>query len=74
MHFVEHGLAPDESVARWQRLLEPMQKRLFGGTHLTTQIVALVEGSGFTIKEVETFYEEGDPKVLGAESLGVAVL
>ena len=73
LHFVEHGLAPDESVAGWQRRLEPVQKRLFGGCHLTRQIVDLVEESGFTIKEIETFYEEGAPKVLGADSLGVAV-
>jgi SAM-dependent methyltransferase len=74
LHFVEHGLAPDESVVRWQRRLEPMQKRIFGGCHLTRQIVALVEGAGFTIKEIEAFYEEGAPKVMGADSLGVAVV
>jgi ubiquinone/menaquinone biosynthesis C-methylase UbiE len=72
LHFIEHGLAPDEPVARWQHRLEPIQKRLFGGCHLTRQIVDLVEDSGFTIKEIETFYEEGAPKVLGADSLGVA--
>ncbi len=27
LHFVEHGLAPDASVQRWQHRLEPMQKR-----------------------------------------------
>ena len=73
LHFIEHGLAPDESVARWQRRLEPMQKRLFGGCHLTRQIADMVEDSGFTIKEIETFYEEGAPKLFGADSLGVAV-
>jgi len=72
LHFVEHGLAPDESVARWQRLLEPTQKRLFGGCHLTRQIVDLLERSGFTIKELEVFYEKGAPKVLAADSLGIA--
>jgi ubiquinone/menaquinone biosynthesis C-methylase UbiE len=72
LHFVEHGLAPDESVIRWQRRLEPVQKCLVGGCHLTRQIVDLVEGAGFTIKEVETFYEEGAPRVLGADSLGLA--
>src|SRR3954467_14989111 len=35
LHFVEHGLSPDPSVARWQHRLEPVQKRLFGGCHLT---------------------------------------
>lgn len=74
LHFVEHGLAPDDSVARWQHRLEPMQKRLFGGCHLTRQIVDRVERAGFTVQEVETFYEEGAPKVLGADSLGVVTI
>jgi len=73
LHFVEHGLAPDASVARWQRRIEPLQKRLFGGCHLTRRIVEAVQRAGFTIKEVEAFYEEGAPKVMGADSLGVAV-
>jgi ubiquinone/menaquinone biosynthesis C-methylase UbiE len=73
LHFVEHGLAPDESVRRWQHRLEPMQKRLFGGCHLTRPIVDLLTDAGFTITEVDVFYEKGAPKALGAESLGVAV-
>jgi len=73
LHFVEHGLAPDPSVARWQRRIEPFQKRMFGGCHLTRRIVEVVQRAGFTIKEVEAFYEEGAPKVMGADSLGVAV-
>jgi ubiquinone/menaquinone biosynthesis C-methylase UbiE len=72
LHFVEHGLAPDESVVRWQRRLEPMQKRLFGGCHLTRRIVALVEGAGLTVRELDSFYEEGTPKAMGAMTLGVA--
>ena len=74
LHFVEHGLAPDDSVARWQHRLEPVQKRLFGGCHLTRRIGNLIEDSGFTIKEIETFYEDGAPRVLGADSLGVAAV
>ena len=72
LHFVEHGLAPDASVQGWQRRLEPMQKRVFGGCHLTRQIADLIERSGLTIKELDVFYEEGAPKVMGADSLGVA--
>lgn len=47
LHVLEHGLAPDESVARWQRRLEPMQRALFGGCHLTRDPLALLEGAGF---------------------------
>ena len=73
LHFVEHGLAPDEKVRRWQHRLEPMQKRLFGGCHLTRPVVDLLTTAGFTIAELDVFYEEGAPKFLGADSLGTAV-
>ena len=72
LHFVEHGLAPDESVRRWQRRLEPLQKRAFGGCHLTRQVVELLTDAGFTITELDVFYEDGAPKIWGADSLGVA--
>ena len=73
LHFVEHGLAPDERVRRWQHRLEPLQKRLFGGCHLTRPIVDLLTDAGFTITELDVFYEKGAPKALGADSLGIAV-
>jgi ubiquinone/menaquinone biosynthesis C-methylase UbiE len=73
LHFVEHGLAPDERVRRWQRRLEPIQKRLFGGCHLTRPIVDLLTTAGFTITELDVFYEKGAPKVGGADSLGIAL-
>jgi ubiquinone/menaquinone biosynthesis C-methylase UbiE len=73
LHFIEHGLAPDEPVQRWQHRLEPVQKRVFGGCHLTRAIVPLLEGAGFAIGELDEFYEDGAPKFLAADSLGVAV-
>ena len=72
LHFVEHGLAPDEDVRRWQHRLEPVQKRLFGGCHLTRPVVQMLTDAGFTIAEVDIFYEKGTPKPIGAHSLGVA--
>jgi SAM-dependent methyltransferase len=72
LHFLEHGLAPDEHVRRWQHRLEPLQKRLFGGCHLTRPVVELLAGAGFLVAEVDVFYEESTPKVFGADSLGVA--
>ena len=73
LHFVEHGLAPDERVRRWQHRLEPMQKRVFGGCHLTRPVVDLLTTAGFTITDLDVFYEEGAPKFVGADSLGAAV-
>lgn len=72
LRFVEHGLAPDEAVRRWQRRLEPVQKRAFGGCHLTRPIAGLLEGAGFSIAELDVYYEKGSPKIVGANSLGVA--
>ncbi len=73
LHFVEHGLAPDEKVRRMQHRMEPLQKRLFGGCHLTRPIADLVTSAGFELKELDTFYEPGAPKFLAADSLGFAV-
>ena len=73
LHFVEHGLAPDEKVRRLQHRLEPIQKRVFGGCHLTRPIADRVGAAGFTITQVDRFYEDGAPKFLTAQSLGVAV-
>ncbi|HVM53662.1 MAG TPA: class I SAM-dependent methyltransferase [Acidimicrobiales bacterium] len=73
LHFVEHGLAPDEPVQRRQRRFEPIQKRIAGGCHLTRPIADLLTGAGFEIVELETFYEAGVPKIFAAASLGIAV-
>jgi ubiquinone/menaquinone biosynthesis C-methylase UbiE len=73
LRFVEHGLAPDEGVRRWQHRLEPMQKRLFGGCHLTREIPDLLRDAGFEITELDVFYEDGAPKFLAADSLGTAI-
>ena len=73
LHFVEHGLAPDVNVQRWQHRLDPVQQRLFGGCHLSRPIVPLLTDAGFTVDDVDVFYEKGTPKFLAADSLGVAV-
>jgi ubiquinone/menaquinone biosynthesis C-methylase UbiE len=72
LHFVEHGLAPDDPVRRWQRRLEPMQKRVAGGCHLTRPVAELLRTAGFDVVALDEFYEKGAPKSLGAMSLGTA--
>jgi ubiquinone/menaquinone biosynthesis C-methylase UbiE len=73
LHFLEHGLAPDEKVRRMQRRLVPLQKRLFGGCDFSKPILELISGAGFELSEADVFYQPHAPKVEGAQSLGVAV-
>jgi len=73
LHFAEHGLAPDERVRRWQRRLDPIQGRIFGGCHVDRPIAELITAAGFTIKDLDAFYLKGAPKFGGATSLGTAV-
>ena len=72
LHFLEHGLAPDEGVRRWQHRLEPLEKAIFGGCHLTREPVEMLKSADFAIREVDNFYEDSAPKTHGATSLGVA--
>lgn len=57
-HFLEHGLAPTTRMATWQRRLDPIQKRLAGGCHLSRDIPALV-GQALQVEEVRSEYLEG---------------
>ena len=72
-HFLEHGLAPDEGVQRWQRRLEPMQLALADGCHLTRDPATLVAGdAGFELESVESDYAKG-PKPWVYMTFGRAV-
>lgn len=55
-HFLEHGRAPEPLMATLQRTLEPAQKLLADGCHLTRDPVALVESAGFELVDVESRY------------------
>jgi ubiquinone/menaquinone biosynthesis C-methylase UbiE len=57
--FVEHGLAPEPGVARWQRRLTPYWRPLAGGCHLDRPIDDLVRAAGFDIAEIATEYAPG---------------
>lgn len=66
LSFLEHGSAPDERVRRWQRRLEPVQRRVAGGCHLTRDPTALVTDAGFSGGEIDGFYlAPGPGKPLG---------
>jgi len=57
--FIEHGLAPEISVQKWQNRLTSLWKRLAGGCHLNRPISSLIEGAGFRIAQVQVGYMPG---------------
>lgn len=66
LHFLEHGSAPDERVRRWQRRLEPVQRRVAGGCHLTRDPEALVREAGFAAADLRhTYLAPGPAKPFG---------
>ncbi|RPH54263.1 MAG: class I SAM-dependent methyltransferase [Lysobacterales bacterium] len=57
--FVEHGLAPEDTIQRWQNRLTPLWKKIGGGCHLNRPIRTLIERAGFNITELKTGYMKG---------------
>jgi ubiquinone/menaquinone biosynthesis C-methylase UbiE len=70
--FLEHGLAPDAGVARWQRRLDPLQQRLGGGCHLNRDTLALVRDAGLQLRASKQYYLPRVPRFLGYLSEGSA--
>ena len=73
LHFIEHGHSPDPKIARWQRRIEPVNKRLAGGCHLTRRIDETIEQAGFRIEHLDSYYFKGEPKPFGYTYEGRAV-
>lgn len=70
--YCEHGLAPDADVAKWQRRIEPLWKRLAGGCHLTRPVTRAIADAGFRIERSETMYLPGTPRIAGWNEWGAA--
>ncbi len=57
--FCEHGIAPDESVRRWQHRLNSGWSKLAGGCNLNRDIPDLITKAGFEITSDEQMYIPG---------------
>jgi len=57
--FVEHGLAPDPSVVRWQHRLTPIWRHVAGGCHLDRKMDDLIRSAGFDFNTLQTGYAPG---------------
>lgn len=71
--YVEHGLAPEKHVRKWQHRLTPFQKVIADGCHLNRDIAGLVRGAGFNLTAGREFYAPKVPKTAGYFYLGAAV-
>lgn len=71
--FSEHGKAPDDNIYRWQKRLNPIQKRIAGGCQLDVNIPIVIENSGFELSELNSMYIPG-PKFLSYHYWGSASL
>lgn len=70
--FSEHGRAPDESVRRWQRRLQPIWGPLGGGCNLSLNVPAVLEAAGFKTT-TESRYIPG-PRFASYHYWGVATV
>lgn len=71
-HFLEHGLASDEAVARWQRRLTPIQRIVGGGCRLDFDVDGAVRAAGLRLESLSTFYMKG-PRIASFMYQGIAV-
>jgi ubiquinone/menaquinone biosynthesis C-methylase UbiE len=72
LHFVEHGAAPDAQVRRWQDRFNGVQQKIAGGCNLNREIRDIVEEGGLQVRTLDNYYGEGEPKIFGWLSEGVA--
>lgn len=70
--FCEHGIAPDDSLQRWQHRINPVWKRIAGGCNLNRDIPAIFEAEGFVVEELETMYLPNTPKFAAYNFWGLA--
>ena len=61
LHFVEHGLAPEPRVVRWQRRGNRIN-RAISGCVLDNDVAALLDASPLTVTRMDSWYEKGAPK------------
>ena len=69
---MEHGLAPDAKVQKWQRRMNGFSKLVLG-CHLNRPIGQMVTGSGFKFQSSRQFFQDKAPKFAGYTTLAVAV-
>lgn len=63
--FLEHGLADLPRVARWQRRLTPLQRRMGDGCHLDRDFAALLAASPLAVESLDAGFDPELPRLAG---------
>jgi SAM-dependent methyltransferase len=71
--FVEHGLAPDDEVVKWQKRFNGLTRKWGGGCNLDRDIEKIVRGSKLEVDKLEKFYLTGGLRAGAYTYRGVAV-
>ncbi len=71
--FLEHGLSDEPSVAKWQRRLDPIQRVIGRGCHLTRRIDQLISEAGLEIARLDRYVIGGMPKTHSTMYRGTAL-
>lgn len=69
---LEHGLSDDPKIQRWQRRLNPIQRRLAGGCRLDIDVESAVRAEPFRPVEIERFLLDWAPRTHGTMYRGIA--
>ena len=72
LFFMEHGLAPEKNIQKWQHRLTPGWKKIAGDCNLNRDIENLISTSGFQFKSLNKKYIKG-PKIAAFQYYGEAV-
>jgi ubiquinone/menaquinone biosynthesis C-methylase UbiE len=70
--FSEHGAAPDAGVRRGQERLNPVWKKIAGGCNINREVPGALEEAGFEVRELDTMYLPGTPKIAAFQYWGYA--
>ncbi len=62
LFFMEHGLAPEPNVQKWQHRITPFWRKFAGGCNLNRNIEELILSGGFKFKDLTKKYIRG-PKI-----------
>ena len=70
--FLEHGRSDDQRIAKWQELLNPVQRVVACGCNLNRAIDGLIRESRFEIVKLERYLMPEVPRIFGETYRGVA--